>query len=132
MKNGLWSGTELIGTDSVVIKVTQKLKQGEWVGHITPNLLLQFDLTANVWVSRCASGATLINVIIKECLFYFFKHLRKYTVWYWIFSEKITLFGRSDWLVGANKERIAWRFWVVPTDDSVLHRVAVKHQCSVF
>ena len=49
--------------------------QGERGGHITPNLLLQFDFTANVWVSRCPSGAALINVIIKECLFYFFKRL---------------------------------------------------------
>lgn len=38
-------------------------------------MLLQFDFTANVSVSRCFSGVALINVIIKECLFYFSEHL---------------------------------------------------------
>lgn len=34
-----------------------------------PNLLLQFDFAANIWVSRCPTAVALINVIVKKRLF---------------------------------------------------------------
>lgn len=55
-----------------------------------PNLLLQFDLTANVWVSRCPTAAVLINVIVQERLFYSSNICVKYSLYCMTLKEKTT------------------------------------------